>query len=38
VGADDGAGHVTISRARTTSLRWYIVQRLGHGSVRIVYR
>jgi hypothetical protein len=38
VGADDGRGHVTISRARTTQLRSYIVQRLGHGSVRIVYR
>jgi hypothetical protein len=38
VGADDGAGHVTISRVRKTTLRSYIVQRLGHGRVRIVFK
>jgi hypothetical protein len=38
VGADDGAGHVTMSRARTTKLRSFIVQRLGHNSVRLLFR
>jgi hypothetical protein len=38
VGADDGRGNVYFSRARTTKLRSFIVQRLGHNRVRLLFR